>query len=520
MTSRRLGYEELLAARARAVRERRTDFTVAVEEEFALLDPATLGLVNRFEDCRPLRRARRSSQHLVGELIALRGRGRAPGAARRSPRSPPRWRSAARSCSALAEPLGIALGATGTHPWAPWQEQRIIDTPHYRRNDELLRYVVWRNNTFGLHVHVGIRGADRAIAVMQRACSNLLPELLALSASSPFVERREHGPATPRAPQIFTRFFPRCGVPDAFASGSGIEDYVRFLYEHGLDHRAHADLVERPAAPRRSRRSRSGSATGSQTSAESAGARRVRALAPAPRGSRARSTRAEPLADQPHRLIEENIWRAIRYGLSRRADRPRTRGATRLPTRARSSGCSSGVGPVAEEIGAAPYLAVPRANAAERQIARFEEGASLEEIYAEQVVGSRSVADEEQISERSTPRGPPAAAGLRPARADAVDRLARSRITGSSEEHRDLEQARLAIEALRALRARCSPARYPPTSSRDFEQVTANLQLAYAARRHSRSVKPGHAPPLVIHNPPRRDSLGAHFVDGKYQTEG
>ena len=82
---------------------------------------------------------------------------------------------------ALAGSLGIALGATGTHPWSRWQDQRIIDTPHYRRNDELLRYVVWRNNTFGLHVHVGIRGADRAIAVQDglrascRTCSRCRP---------------------------------------------------------------------------------------------------------------------------------------------------------------------------------------------------------------------------------------------------------------------------------------------------------------------------------------------------------
>ena len=54
--------------------------------------------------------------------------------------------------------MGLLLGATGTHPWADWKKQRIIDTPHYRRNDELLRYVVWRNNTFGIHVHVAVRG--------------------------------------------------------------------------------------------------------------------------------------------------------------------------------------------------------------------------------------------------------------------------------------------------------------------------------------------------------------------------
>src|SRR5207237_9171814 len=107
----------------------------------------------------------------------------------------------------------------------------IIDTPHYRRNDELLRYVVWRNNTFGLHVHVGIRGADRAIRVND-ALRNFIPELLALSASSPFVEDCVTGLHSART-QIFTRMFPRCGIPDAFGSWSAWEDYVRFLYETG-----------------------------------------------------------------------------------------------------------------------------------------------------------------------------------------------------------------------------------------------------------------------------------------------
>ena len=58
------------------------------------------------------------------------------------------------SSSTSCRPARQMLGGTGTHPWSPWHEQRIIDTPHYRRNDEILRWVVWRNNSFGLHVHV------------------------------------------------------------------------------------------------------------------------------------------------------------------------------------------------------------------------------------------------------------------------------------------------------------------------------------------------------------------------------
>ena len=63
----------------------------------------------------------------------------------------------------LAAERGALLAATGTHPWSPWQEQQIIDTEHYRRVAEGLQYVAWRNNTFSLHVHVGVRGADRAV---------------------------------------------------------------------------------------------------------------------------------------------------------------------------------------------------------------------------------------------------------------------------------------------------------------------------------------------------------------------
>ena len=281
---------------------------------------------------------------------------------------------------ALVDPLGIALGATGTHPWSPWQDQRIIDTPHYRRNDELLRYVVWRNNTFGLHVHVGIRGADRAIAVTN-GLRNLLPELLALSASSPFVENVNTGLHSART-QIFTRFFPRCGVPDAFASWQEYEDYVRYLYETGsITEHTQLWWSVRPhlAFPTVEIRIADGQPDLGEAQALAAF---VTSLA-------ARIARAhdegEPLADQPHRLIEENMWRAIRWGLS--GDFLDLERGDVVPTRARLERLLEWIGPVADEIGAAPYLALPEKNAAERQIARFDEGASLEEIYAEQAVG-------------------------------------------------------------------------------------------------------------------------------------
>ena len=372
----RIGHDELLAA-ARGAFEDGTDFTVAVEEEFALLDPATLGLVNRFEEVQAAAQGTALEPNLVGELIASEVEVRT-GRCETFADVPAALAERRAQLQALVDPMGIALGATGTHPWAPWQEQRIIDTPHYRRNDELLRYVVWRNNTFGLHVHIGIRGADRAIAVVN-GLRNLLPELLALSASSPFVENVDSGLHSART-QIFTRFFPRCGVPDAFASWQEYEDYVRFLYDTGSV-TEHTQLwwSVRPhlAFPTVEIRI----CDGQPDLAE------AQALAAFAASLAARIARAydegEPLADQPHRLIEENVWRAIRYGLSGELI-DLERGEV-LPARARLERLLEWVAPVAEEIGAAPYLAIPERNAAERQIARFEEGATLSEIYAEQV---------------------------------------------------------------------------------------------------------------------------------------
>jgi carboxylate-amine ligase len=91
----------------------------------------------------------------------------------------------------------------------------------------------------------------------------------------------------------------------------------------------------------------------------------------------------EELPDHPHRLIEENLWRAIRYGLSGELIDLAT-GDVR-PARAHLERLVEWVHPVADELGVASYLSIPSANAAERQIARHAEGASLEEIYAEQV---------------------------------------------------------------------------------------------------------------------------------------
>jgi glutamate---cysteine ligase / carboxylate-amine ligase len=372
--SQHVPYDALIRSAREAFEDGR-DFTVAVEEEFALLDPETLELTNRFEDVKAAADATDFGEHVVGELIAseveiktgrCEGFGEAAGlmGTRRE------------QLSRLVDGLGIELGATGTHPWSRWQDQRIIDTPHYRRNDELLRYVVWKNNTFGIHVHVGIRGADRAV----RVCDGLrayLPELLALSASSPFTEAVSTGLHSART-QVFTRFFPRCGIPDAYGSWAELERYVRFCYDTGsIDEHTQLWWSVRPHFTFPTVEIRI-----CDSQPDLGEARSLAALAYALTARLARALDdGEELFVPPRRLIEENFWRAIRYGLSGELIDLRT-GRVR-PARAAIEELIEWVLPAAEEIGAAPYLAVPAANAAERQIARHEEGASLEEIYAE-----------------------------------------------------------------------------------------------------------------------------------------
>jgi glutamate---cysteine ligase / carboxylate-amine ligase len=363
--------------KAREEYESTTDFTVAVEEEFAIVDPETLSLTNRFEDFKAAAQGTELEPHLVGELIASEVEirtGRCETFAEVVTRIPER-RAQLRE---LADQLGLTLGATGTHPWSPWQEQRIIDTPHYRLRDELLRYVVWRNNSFGLHVHVAIQGADRAVKVSD-GVRTYLPELLAWSASSPFVENVNTGLHSART-QIFTRFFPRCGIPDVYGDWSTFADYVRMLYATGS--------ISDPTEMWWSVRPHLGFPTveirisDAQPLQEEAISLAALSYSLAVRIARA-VDEGEPLLLPANREVEENFWRAIRWGLSGELIDLRTREVR--PARAAIEELIEWVQPVAGELGTAEYLTVPEANAAERQIARFEDGASLEEIYAEQV---------------------------------------------------------------------------------------------------------------------------------------
>ncbi len=293
------------------VRERfaeSTDFTVGLEEEFQILDPVTLGLVNRFEDLVAAAPAD-LRPHLAGELIASEVELKTSAHARLGDAALELARGRIALCE-VADELGLALGATGVHPFSPWTQQRIIDTPHYRLVENELGYVAWTNNTWAMHLHCGIRGADRAIQVATRMRS-VLPELLALSANSPIFGGRDTRLASTRT-QTFIKSFPRCGIPDAFADWSEYADHVWWLERAGSI--TESTQIWWSVRPHHAFGTIEIRICDAQTELSDTLGIAALALGLIAEYCR-RIDDGETLTTHPRSLIEENLWRSERYGL-------------------------------------------------------------------------------------------------------------------------------------------------------------------------------------------------------------
>jgi glutamate---cysteine ligase / carboxylate-amine ligase len=365
---------------ARAAFDASVDFTVGLEEEFALLDPEGLGLVPGFEQLRGAAArdpvlARSIAGELISSEIEIRS-GRADDMAGAAVAQ----RDRRRRLFSLAAEHGMALGATGTHPWSDYREQKIIDTEHYRRVEEGLKYVAWRNNTFSMHVHVGIHGADRAVLVCDRL-RLVLPLLLAISASSPFLDGRDSGLQSARS-QIFTKSFPRCGIPEPFGGWDPFAEYVDLLFRtRSIVEYTQVWWSIRPHPSFGTVEVRICDAQITASESEALAALTVACVAQAARDLDV----GVPCVDLPQRLIEENFWRALRYGLDgelidfeRGETYPAAQAAERL---------LDWTAPARAELGIEVTLA-PR-NGAQRQRQMLESGASLSEVYAAMVDQTR-----------------------------------------------------------------------------------------------------------------------------------
>ncbi|MFL5865400.1 MAG: YbdK family carboxylate-amine ligase, partial [Solirubrobacteraceae bacterium] len=358
---------------ARAAFEASTDFTVGLEEEFALLDPAGLGLVGRFEPLRdaaaddPLLGAAIAGELINSEIEIRSGRGQDRAAARFA------QRELRRRLFALAAVQELELGATGTHPWSDYRQQHIIQTEHYRRVEAGLKYVAWRNNTFSLHVHVGIHDADRAVRVCDRL-RPVLPVLLAISANSPFLDGSDSGLHSART-QIFTKSFPRCGVPAAFGDWNAFADYIDFLVQtRSIVEYTQVWWSIRPHFSFGTVEVRICDAQPTAAEADGLAGLIVACVAQAARDV----DEGVPFTDLPNRLIEENMWRALRYGLDgelidleRRETYPAAGALDRL---------LEWTAPARAELGLDVNL--PALNGAQRQRRMLESGMSLTEVYS------------------------------------------------------------------------------------------------------------------------------------------
>lgn len=229
-------------------------------------------------------------------------------------------------------------------------------------------------------MHVGVRGADRAVQVCDRL-RPVLPVLLAISANSPFLDGRPAGLHTART-QTFTKSFPRCGVPDAFGDWESYAAYIDFLVKTG-------SIVEytqvwwsvRPHLSFGTVEVRICDAQATADEADALAALIVACVAQAAR----EVDEGRPALTLPPRLIEENMWRAIRHGLDgelidleRCETYPAAAAVERLLAWTEGARAELGID-----------VELPERNGAQRQQALLAGGASMQEVYAEVVAATR-----------------------------------------------------------------------------------------------------------------------------------
>jgi carboxylate-amine ligase len=202
-------------------------YTLGIEEELMIVDSETLDLANSIEGLLADLEGTDTEGEVKPELmesvceIATTPCPDTAAAGRQLDRL-------RREVMAAAEGRGLAIGAAGTHPFAMWEDQRIVSRPRYRELVAGLQWVARQELIFGIHVHVGIDDPDKAIHVANGMRVHL-PLLLALSANSPFWRADATGLLSSRTP-IF-RAFPRVGIPPRYDDFEEWQRRVEFMID-------------------------------------------------------------------------------------------------------------------------------------------------------------------------------------------------------------------------------------------------------------------------------------------------
>ena len=203
--------------------------TVGVEEEYMLLDPAGFDLVSGVEELLAETAETEMADRLKPELMqcVLESGTRV---CADIPEAAADLRLIRQYVANHARAHNMRLGASGTHPFSLFENQKITARDRYRALVEMLQYVARRELVFGMHVHVAVPSPQACLAVMEGVLIEL-PVLLALSANSPFWRGDHTGLASSRA-MIFSAF-PRSGLPPRFADYQDYAEAVGFMEATG-----------------------------------------------------------------------------------------------------------------------------------------------------------------------------------------------------------------------------------------------------------------------------------------------
>jgi glutamate---cysteine ligase / carboxylate-amine ligase len=199
-------------------------YTIGVEEELMIVDAETLDLSNSIEAL-----LQGIPQDLVGEvkpelLESVCEIATTP--CKNTQEIAVQLRQLRRTTQDTAAKEGLAIGSAGTHPFAMWEEARVVARPRYRELIAGLQFIARQELIFGVHVHVAVDDPDKAIHVANGMRVHV-PLLLALSANSPFWRADDTGLLSTRTP-IF-RAFPRVGIPPRYDNWADYEKRIEFM---------------------------------------------------------------------------------------------------------------------------------------------------------------------------------------------------------------------------------------------------------------------------------------------------
>jgi carboxylate-amine ligase len=189
-------------------------FTIGIEEELMILDADSLELVNAIESLLEPASIGEIKPELMESVLEV-----STEPCQNTAEAGAQLRALRAQVAATAASKNLAIGSAGTHPFAMWEDQRIVARPRYRDLISALRFVARQELIFGMHVHVAVDNPDKAIHVANGMRVHM-PVLLGLSANSPFWRADATGLASTRTP-IF-RAFPRVGIPPTYKDW---EDY-------------------------------------------------------------------------------------------------------------------------------------------------------------------------------------------------------------------------------------------------------------------------------------------------------